>query len=1299
MLEKLSVKKPLTVVVAVILVFVLGCISFSGMTSDLLPEMELPYVIAITPYPGASPEKVEASVTKPLETSLGTAGGIKSVTSVSNENSSMVMLEFEQDTNMDSAMIELSNSLDMVKSSLPDGVGTTTMLKISPDMMPVMVMAVDADGRDIREVSQYVNETLLPAFERIDGVASVSASGLVENTVRISLDQDKIDALNDKVLATVDKELAKAQQELRDGKKQLEDGKKQIADGKAALNEQKDTTISELAASSAKLSSAVAQLNALLAEESVLLADKQGFEAEKAGMEQLAALRPQLEQLAGGIVQAVFAAQMQKPDEAATADPVGFVRDNISDEQFAALIGMIAQKLPDSLPDGAAAMSRTDFLSTYDKAASAAGRLSELEAELNNIATRTAVLSAMKPQLQEQLDQAMTGYEQLESGKMTASGELTKAEISLSDGEAELQKTEQQLKEAQEKLDASRDEAYEKADISGTITADMISKLLTAENFSMPAGYIREGNEQYLLKVGDAFSSVEELQNALLFHMEDASLGDIRLTDIAAVTVTDNAEDSYAKINGNDGIILSFQKQSIASTSKVTDQILEEMERLTGSDASLHLTSLMNQGDYIHLIVGSVLQNLLIGGLLAIIVLAFFLKDVKPTVIVAFSIPISLLFAVVLMYFSDITLNIISLSGLALGVGMLVDNSIVVIENIYRLRNQGIPAAKAAVMGAREVAGAIFASTLTTVCVFLPIVFTDGLSRQLFTDMGLTIAYSLLASLVVALTVVPAMGSTVLRKAEEKPHRWFDAFVNGYEKVLRFSLGHRAAVLLVVVVLLGLSIYETVQMGTSFIPSMDSSQMSATLTLPENAAEDADLRALSDQAIERLQNVDGVKTVGAMESGGGMLSSGNAGGSVSYYILLDEDAKSSNSELSAQMQQAVSDLPVVLTVAESNMNMSALGGSGVELVIKGKDLDVLSGIADDLKELLGNTEGLLEIEASNETESTETRLTVDKDAAMRHGLTVAQVYQSIAGALTGEINSTTLTVGSEDYAVVIEKNGEAITRENLLDYVLSGTNGEDIPLKDIASSEEMASLQSIQRENAVRTMSVTASVDEEHNIGLVGREVEKQLASYSVPDGYRVEIAGENESIQSAMSDLVLMILVAVLFIYLIMVAQFQSFLSPFIVMFTMPLAFTGGLIALWITGQELSIIAMLGFLMLAGVVVNNGIVFVDYVNRLRLDGMERREALVTAGRTRIRPILMTALTTILAMTTMALGVGDGAEMTQPMGIVMVGGLLYSTLMTLIVVPIMYDIFGKKKLKKVDIGEEDSEIDSVLESK
>ena len=784
-----------------------------------------------------------------------------------------------------------------------------------------------------------------------------------------------------------------------------------------------------------------------------------------------------------------------------------------------------------------------------------------------------------------------------------------------------------------------------------------------------------DGNDQ--LKTASEFASI-------IIAYRDGS--PVRLSDVADIALTDNAGESYAKVNGNDGVVLSFQKQSTASTATVSQRINSAIAQLQEQNPGLHITPLMDQGDYIDMVVGSVLSNLLWGGLLAIIVLIFFLKDAKPTFIVACSIPFSLMCAITLMYFTDVTLNIISLSGLALGVGMLVDNSIVVIENIYRLRSLGVPASKAAIQGAKQVSGAIFASTLTTICVFLPIVFTQGISRELFTDMGLTIAYSLLASLVVALTLVPAMGAAV-KNTKEKSHRWFDAFVEGYQRMLGWALRHKAPVLSGVTALLAISIFLTTQMGTAFIPAMDSPQMSATLTMPRGAAQQ-DAYAMADTVMERIAAVDGVETVGAMSGGSGMSSmmgGSSSGGSITYYILLSDDRTATNADVSAAIEAQVADLDCTVEVQESTMDMSALGGSGVELVITGRGLDEMNAIADDLRGILRSTEGLVDISENSVTGNPETRITVDKYKAMQHGLTVAQIYSELAAELKAENTATTLTLdGTDTPVVVVKPAGQAPTRGNIMDHAFTVTNAEGeeetVRLYDIAAKQETDSVSSINRENGARTMSVSAGVDARHNIGLVSRELEKKLADYELPEGYTVEIAGENETINSAMTDLVKMIALAVVFIYLIMVAQFQSLMSPFIVMFTIPLAFTGGLLALWLTGSELSIIAMLGFLILAGVVVNNGIVFVDNINQLRLAGMDRTEAILETGRTRIRPVLMTALTTILAMSTMALGIGDGAEMTQPMAIVTIGGLTYATLLTLLVVPVLYDIFRKKPL-------------------
>ena len=1310
MLSKFSVKKPFTVVVAVIMIFILGAVSFMNMTTDLLPNIELPYVVVSTTYVGASPEKVESNVTKPMESALSTLSGVKSVSSISSENASIVMLEFEQGTNMDSATIEISNRLDQVKARFDDEVGSPTMMRISPDMMPVMVASVDAGDKSVEEVTKLVNDTVLPALQRVDGVGSVTASGLAEQQLKITLDQAKIDELNDKILKAVDSQLYDAKKELDDAQAKLDEGKQQLESGQ-------EGAVSQLAAGSVQVDTAVAQLNALLAEDAILSSQKAGFETERA------AYADGLKQAQDGLTEAQTAlSQLQQSYEAvntglqgleafastpagAAIFPNGLPASTVEEllalspeafESFrtaAASIPTLGDAFASLTQDGLRQM--TDGISqlqaTVDSLpgtiADAQARITEIDTELQNVQTRQATLAAMKPQLEEQLKTAQDGYEQLESGKLTAGNEFAQASAQIVSGQS-------QLDAAMEEFETARDQALEKADISGVITQEMISQILTAQNFNMPAGYVdSENGQQYLVKVGEQYSSVEELQDTVLFSVDAEGVGDIRLSDVAAVEQTNNAGEAYAKINGSEGVVLSFQKQSTASTATVSQRINEAIGKLQAENTDLHIIPLMDQGDYINMMIQSVLQNLIMGGILAILVLALFLKDVKPTVIIAFSIPISVLFAIVLMYFTNITLNLISLSGLALGVGMLVDNSIVVIENIYRLRNQGVPAAKAAVKGASQVAGAIFASTLTTICVFLPIVFTQGISRQLFTDMGLTIAYSLMASLIVALTLVPAMGSTMLRKSKEKKHRWFDGFTHGYEKVLRFSLKHKIVVIAGVVVLLAFAVFEAMNMGTAFIPEMDSPQMMATMEMPKGSTQQEGYE-MADEVMSRISDLDDVETVGAI-SGGMSMSSSSSGNTYSFYILLKENGRTrSNAQMAELITGATQDLDCDLSVSSSTMDMSALGGSGISLEVKGDDVDTLNAISQDLVEMLNGIEGTAEVTGGITEGDMETRIVVDKTKAMEHGLTVAQVYQEIAAALQTETTATTLTIGSDDLPVIVVKSPEdTLTREDLMSHEISVTDQqtgetEAVPLYEIAEAQDTESVSSINRENQVRYMTVTAGVDNGHNIGLVSRELEEKLTAYQAPEGYTVEIQGETETINSAMHDLILMIVLAIAFIYLIMVAQFQSLLSPFIVMFTIPLAFTGGLLALWITGKPISIIAMLGFLMLAGVVVNNGIVFVDYVNQLRMEGVDKKEALIQTGRTRLRPILMTALTTILAMVTMALGIGDGAEMTQPMAIVTIGGLTYATLLTLLVVPVLYDIFHKKPVKKVDLEDD-----------
>ncbi len=799
-----------------------------------------------------------------------------------------------------------------------------------------------------------------------------------------------------------------------------------------------------------------------------------------------------------------------------------------------------------------------------------------------------------------------------------------------------------------------------------------------------------------MLKVGDEFDNLEDLENALLCDID--GIGEVRLKDVADVTIIDNSGVSYAKVNGNDAVILAIYKSSTAGTSTVSDNCNEAAEELVEKYEGLHILNLMDQGDYIDIIIKSVLSNLIVGAILAIIVLAIFLKDPKPTIVVAFSIPLSVLFAIVLMYFSGMTMNIISLSGLALGIGMLVDNSIVVIENIYRLRNKGIPSARAAVMGANQVAGAIISSTLTTICVFLPMVFATGIAKQLLPDMAWTIAFSLIASLIVALTVVPCFSATVLSNTKPKKHPWFDAVVRVYEKALRFVLKRKWIPLLIAIVLLVLSVTQAFRTGLVLIPSMGSNQMSVSITTdPENT--DEENYALADEAAERILSIDGVETVGAMTSSSmSLTSTSDATNSFYFYIIITEDAAKDNAAMGEQMEEALADMDLEdYSVTLSNMDMSSLMSSGMEINVYGSDLDTMLAVSEDIMDILEEVGGMEDITNGQEEGDDQLLVSVDKDKAMGYGLTVAQIYAELAGALTTEETATTLTMDGKDYEVVIVDETDTLTRSNLADYEFEVTTTDEdgeqvteiVTLEEFADIEEGKSVASINRENQQRYLTVTAVTEEGYNTTLLSREVQDKLDAYDAPDGITIEIGGESEQVMDAVGDMLLMILLAIILIYLVMVAQFQNLVSPFIVLLTIPLAFTGGFIALFVTGSEISIICLMGFLVLSGVIVNNGIVFVDYVNQLRIGGMEKREALVETGKTRMRPILMTALTTILAMSTMAFSNDMGAEMGKGMAVVVIGGLAYGTLMTLFIVPVLYDIiYRKKEMKQVNIGDE-----------
>lgn len=1277
-----SVKKPYTVFVGVIIILVLGMISFTNLTTDLLPSMELPYVAIITTYPGASPEKVEESVSKVIEQGMMGISNIENVTSTSAENYSMVLLEFSGDSNMDSVMIEISQELDVLKSNLEEGVATPTVMQINPDMMPVLLSAVDKEGADSSQITDFVENTLIPELESVDGVASVTTYGSIENEIIVKLNQDKIDEINQKMLEEVSKELAdkkkdldKAKREIRSGKTELEatkaDKTQQIADGLSAIESGRNEITKaevELNAKATELNSTKAELEGKLTEiktaEATLTTQKQGI------VEGLAAFNNQINELeAQKSNLEARKTELVAKREAGEITAGELIELNELEKNI-----VVLQTTVDGIK------SNETYLG--------------LTAGLQQIESSYAELLAGKEQLNSGLAQITTGLSQMTEAQNTINSkktelEATSAQLQVAQSTlisettkaaTELDLAEQELEEGMKQFEEARDKAYEQASLDGIITTDLVSQILTAENFSMPAGYIED---KITVKVGDKFSSLDELKNLVLFSFDMKGLEEVKLEDLADIEVSNNQDEVYAKVNGNNGIVLSFSKQSTASTKDVSEAVQQKLEQLEKKYEDISFTTLMDQGVYIDMIIGSVMQSLVVGGILAVIILFFFLKELKTTIIVAISIPVSLVFAIAMMYFSGVTINIMSLSGLALGVGMLVDNSIVVLENIYRLRREGKETKEAAKEGARAVTGAIIASTLTTICVFLPIVFVQGMSRQLFQDIGLTIAYSLVASLLIALTVVPAMASKMFKKVSNKENKLVNKLSDLYAKLLGVSLKCKPVVIILVVVLLGTSIYLTTKMEIEFIPNVASDEMSVSITMPEEATNE-ETRTVADTVIERILTISDIAKVGAIDNSSAS-TMGSSGTGISMYLVLDENREMSNEDIAKKITELTADLNAEIEVSASEMDMSAMMASGISIKIKGNQIDTLKEISTDVESKLASIDGIDEIEGIKENSAQEKRISVDKNKAMKYNLTVAQVYSKIASEIKSEVEGTKIEIDNKDYQVIIQKSdADTIDTNNLMKIefeVKVEDEEKTILLSDIANLEDSTGLESITRENNNRFVTVVATVKEDASMTLVSREVESLFKSYEAPEGYSVQLEGEMDSTMEYIQDLLLMIAVAILFIYLIMVAQFQSLKLPFIVMFTIPLAFTGGLLALFFTGQAISIIAMLGFLVLAGIVVNNGIVFVDCVNQLVEEGMEKVEAIKLTGKLRLRPILMTALTTILGLLSMALGIGDGAEMTQPLGIVAIGGLVYSTVLTLFFVPVLYDLFYRKKRK------------------
>lgn len=835
------------------------------------------------------------------------------------------------------------------------------------------------------------------------------------------------------------------------------------------------------------------------------------------------------------------------------------------------------------------------------------------------------------------------------------------------------------------------------------LSMDDLSQLIGAANLSLPGGSVEKGIQDLTIRTTGEFEDIEDIRN---LPITLPTGGTISLSDISDVSIENQDISTISKINGKPSISISIQKQSGTNTVSVSSRVNDEIENIKEDFPTRELTTVIDQADFINLAISTVIKSGLLGAILAVIILFLFLRNIRTTLIVGTAIPVSIIATFSLIYFNDITLNLMTLGGLALGIGMLVDNSIVVLENIYRYRQEGFSKTESAIKGTKEVGMAVTASTLTTVAVFLPIVFVEGIISTIFKELALTVTFSLLASLVVALTLVPMLSSQILKvdNSQGKKHKQkfrivgfiFDSFdkvfsrLEGrYKKILGWSLGHRKSTVLVAILVFAVSIASLTQVGAEFIPATDEGQFTISVELPTGSELDrTDEMALEIE--EKLNEIGVIDTVfTTVGSGGQMSMGGNTENQASITGILKADREVSTFDVAEDIRQELKSIPGAnINVGVTSNSMGGVGGmtgSPVSIEIKGDNLDTLEEISKDIVEIVESVEGTREVSSSIGEGTPQVEIDIDKLSASQYGLTTAQIANTVQTVVSGK-TATRYTVEGDEIDLVLQ--GDDIYSQsisNLRNLPINSPTGTVIPLEQIADIEIVEGPVAINRDAQSRMVTVNSDISG-RDLGSVVDDIDEKLTDYDMESGYSYEIGGENEQLEDAFSDLGLALILAVILVYMILASQFESLLHPFTIMFTVPLSIAGGALGLFLTQRTLNVTSLIGAIMLIGIVVNNAIVLIDYINTRRSNGESRLEAIQNAGPIRLRPILMTTLTTVLGLLPIAIGLGEGSEIQAPMATVVIGGLLLSTLLTLVLIPVMYTIFDdiSKKFRRGD---------------
>ncbi len=1028
-LPNFSVNRPVTILMLFIGLILIGLISFQNLGLDLLPDLSFPMSAIIVSYSGVAPQEIENMVTIPLEEAVGTIQGVKNINSYSREGSSVILMEFNWGTDMDVSAMNIREKIDQVKGFLPDDASDPIVIKFDPSLMPILVLGMDSEEKDLQKLQEYAEDIIKPRLERLEEVASVSINGGLDREILVSIDNEKLRS------------------------------------------------------------------------------------------------------------------------------------------------------------------------------------------------------------------------HQLSFSQVTAA--------------------------------------------------------LAGENVNLPAGTLKEGTINFLIRTLGRFESIQDIEEILIYNIRGNK---IYLGDIAKVEDTFKERNSITYVNGKPGIMMSLQKESGKNTVTVAKRIFKELkniQKLLPDDISI--TPVFDSSDFIKKTISQVGWVALYGAVLAILVLLFFLGNLSSTLIISFAIPISLIFTFTLLYFSNLTLNMMTLGGLALGIGMMVDNSIVVLENIFRYRELGTDIKKSACLGASEVGTAISASTFTTIAVFLPIVYVQGIASELFRPMGYTITFSLLTSLLVALTLVPMLSSKILRfKVKDNSQsvskenvvknslrqggRIFNFMREEYGILITWSLRHRGIVFILAVIIFVGSIMLVPFVGTEFIPSSDQGQFNINITLPTGTNLETTREVVSEveKIVSEIPEIKSILTT-AGEGSGGMGFSTEGGNSGTIMVnLVDQNKRERNMvQIISELRQKIGTYPDA-QIEFSEQGFSFSSGSDLEVKISGDSLDELENIANRILILLAEVEGVYDLKSSVEDVRPELHVNIDREKANLYGLTTAQIASTVHDALLGRVASIYQEKGKQISIRIRLEEEDRNSIEEVENILISSSTGLQISLKEIAEVTVDSGPKGIDRKNQQRVVNVSANISDRF-LGKVIQDAQQQLDKLALPEDYRYEFVGENREMQESFMELALALVLSILLVYMIIAAQFESLLMPLAVMFSVPFSLIGVILALLLADKSLNVLSFIGIIMLVGIVVNNSIVLIDYINKLRQKGMERKEAIILGGKTRLRPILMTMFTTVLALVPMALGVGEGAELRAPMAITIIGGLTSSTFLSLIIVPIFYtflDDLSQKVTKK-----------------